>query len=89
MEKQNITMVIILDPSVAFDTVDHGVLLEIMKQHFRLTDTALKCLDEYLRLKVLQGMHRCLIFHSKETQLQCLSGIMQQSKHLHLLQSIN
>ena len=49
MEKQNITMVIILDLSAAFDTVDHEVLLEIMEQHFGFTDTTLEWLDEYLR----------------------------------------
>ena len=41
MEKQNITMVIILNQLVAFDTVNHAVLLEIMEQLFGLTDTAL------------------------------------------------
>ena len=62
MEKQNITMVIILDLSVAFATVDYKVLLEIMEQHFRLTDTALKWVDEYLRsrcFKVCKGNSYC------------------------------
>ena len=54
IEKQNITMVIILDLSVVFDTVDHEVLLEIMEQHFELSDTALKWLEEYLRPRCFQ-----------------------------------
>ena len=50
MEKQNITMVIILDLSVVFDTVDHEVLLDIMEQLLGFTDTStLKWLDKYLR----------------------------------------
>ena len=49
MEKQNITMVIILELSAVFDTVDHEVLLEIIEQHFRITDTTLGWLDKYLR----------------------------------------
>ena len=47
MEKQNITMVSILDLSVAFDALDHEVLLERLE--LRITDTALKWLDKYLR----------------------------------------
>ena len=51
--KQNITMVITLDLSAVFDTVDHEVLLEIM-EHFRLTDSAIKWLDKYLRPRCLK-----------------------------------
>ena len=49
MEKKNIIMVILLDLLAAFDTADHEVLLEITEQNFRLTDSALKWLDKYLR----------------------------------------
>ena len=34
MENQEITMVIILDPSPAIDTVDHDALLAILEKQF-------------------------------------------------------
>ena len=49
MEEQHITMMVILDLSVAFDTMDHNILLKILESQFRATDTALKWFDNYLR----------------------------------------
>ena len=51
MEKQYMTMVVILDLSVAFDIIDHNILLKIMESQFGVTDIALKCFDNYLRPK--------------------------------------
>ena len=38
MEDQHITLRVILDLSVAFDMVDHNVLLEILGSQFGVTD---------------------------------------------------
>ena len=49
MEEQNITMMVTLDLSAAFDTVDHNILLKILENQFGVTDTTLKWFDSYLR----------------------------------------
>ena len=49
MEEQHITMMGILDLSVAFDMVDHSIPLKILENQFGVTDTALRCFNNYLR----------------------------------------
>ena len=49
IEEQHITMTVILDLSAAFDIVDHYILFKILESQFRVTDTALKWFDSYLR----------------------------------------
>ena len=49
MEEQHIKIMVILDLAVAFDTVDHNILLKIFKSQFGVMETALKWFDSYLR----------------------------------------
>ena len=49
MERQEVTMVVLLDLSAAFDTVDHDLLLTIFQNRFGITGTALQWYDNYLR----------------------------------------
>ena len=42
MEKQQITMVVILYLSATFDTVDHNILLKILQNHYGIKDNALQ-----------------------------------------------
>ena len=49
MEDQHIQMMVILDLSVAFDMVDHDILLKILENQFWVTDTALRWFNNYLR----------------------------------------
>ena len=51
MGEQHITVMVILDLSVVFDMVDHNILLKILENQFGVTDTALKWVDNYLRLR--------------------------------------
>ena len=41
MEHKNITILVIIDLSAAFDTVDHKVLLEVLQKCFGVEGTAL------------------------------------------------
>ena len=49
MERKEVTAVIVLDMSAAFDTVDHDLLLDILHNRFGIADTALQWYQSYLR----------------------------------------
>ena len=49
MERQECTAVMACDLSAAFDTIHHGVLLEVMSENFGVKNTALLWFDSYLR----------------------------------------
>ena len=51
MEYQEVTALVAMDLSVAFDTVDHGILLDIMNKQFGVSGTALKWSNSYLHLR--------------------------------------
>ena len=49
MEKQLVTVVVILDLSAAFDTVDHDLLLEVLEKRFGIAGAARKWYTSYLK----------------------------------------
>ena len=49
MERKEVTAVIVLDMSAAFDTIDHDLLLDILHKRFGMADTALQWYQSYLR----------------------------------------
>lgn len=49
MEHQEISALMAIDLSAAFDTVDHDVLLDVLKVNFGVQDNALRWFDSYLR----------------------------------------
>jgi hypothetical protein len=48
MEKQQVTAVIALDLSAAFDTVDHDILSNVLQTNFGVSDSALEWFKTYL-----------------------------------------
>ena len=49
MENNKLTSIICLDLSAAFDTVNHSILLEVMRTYFGIADMVLDCISYYLR----------------------------------------
>ena len=57
-KKKNVTVLITLDLSMAFDTVDHSVLLTTLQRNFGIYGTALDWFKNYLaprNIKILIG----------------------------------
>ena len=48
MNKQHVSILVLLDLSAAFDTVDHAVLLRRLETSFGITDAALEWFSSYL-----------------------------------------
>ena len=54
MEYQEVTPLVAIDLSAAFDTVDHDMLLSVLSKKFGVVDNALKWFDAYLRPRGFQ-----------------------------------
>ena len=48
IEHKEITVVVALDLSAAFDAVDHEVLISVMEKRYGITVQALDCIKSYL-----------------------------------------
>ena len=76
MDNQEVTCLVLLDLSAAFNTVDHDLLLSRLHFRYRFDGTILNWIPSYLRSRTQQ----VLIGHntfSKPTQLKC--GVPQGS----------
>ena len=51
MECKWVTAMIIMDPSAAFNTVDHKILLEVLNKKFGIEGTSLQWFSSYIRLR--------------------------------------
>ena len=67
MERQEVTMVAIMDLSAAFDTEDHDIFLSILEKRFGIAETALEWFNSYLSPR---GFKVCInSCYSKEKDL--------------------
>ena len=48
MDNKEVTLLVLLDLSAAFDTTEHSILLNILQQDFRVVGTALNWFDSFL-----------------------------------------
>ena len=69
MERQDITTLIAIDLSAAFDTVGHNIVIEVLHRRFGVTETALERFASYLRPWF--GRVNVNNFYSIDKQLKC------------------
>ena len=74
MENQEITTIIILDLSAAFDTVDHDILLTVLKTHFGIGGEVIKWFENYLRLRYFKIYINGHCSSSKELKFSISQG---------------
>ena len=81
MNKQHVTLLVLLDLSEAFDTVDHNVLLSLLHSKFGISGTALEWLPSYLNGRsqhvMVQGnLSQSLNFDFGVPQASCLGPLL-------------
>ena len=54
IDRQDVTLLGLLDPSAAFDCVDHDILVDRLQQSFGICDVALAWIKSFLRGRTLQ-----------------------------------
>ena len=73
LDNKQVTCLILLDLSAAFDTVSHKLLLNHLKYHFRITGVVLKWLEEYLT-----GRHQWVVLGESTEQVMLEKVTLKQ-----------
>ena len=81
MEAQNVTLLVLLDLSAAFDTVRHEILLNRLKSRFGVDGKALECFALYLanrtqRVTVNDGLSSAFPLRQGVPQGSCLGSLL-------------
>ena len=75
MENQKVTLLVLIDLSAAFDTVDHGIALDVLHTRFGLSDTVLEWHKSYL-----SGRKQCVVLNGTRSNVFELAyGVPQGS----------
>ena len=48
MDNKEVTLLVLLDLTAAFDTIEHSILLNVLERDFGVSGTALKSFDSFL-----------------------------------------
>ena len=81
LERGQATVLVSLDLSAAFDTVDHSVLIDLLNHNFGLSNTTLEWVRSYLQdrklvVKIRQDHSACHTFNFSVPQGSCLGPVL-------------
>ncbi|CAB3982360.1 Hypothetical predicted protein [Paramuricea clavata] len=82
MDRQEVTLLVLIDLSAAFDTIDlHAILLETLEKDFGVTGNAVKWLTSYIserKQTILIKDHKSEVFNLQSGVLQgsCLDPLL-------------
>ena len=74
MENQNVAALSAIDLSAAFNTVDHNILLEVLKVKFGISSKALDWFNNYLRPRFCKVNMDCEYSTPQELSFSVLQG---------------
>ena len=63
-DSNHVSLLVLLDLSAAFDTVDHGILLDVLSRRFNITDTAFSWFQSYLN-----GRTQTVVYNEQQTDI--------------------
>ena len=80
-EKSDVTILVALDLSAAFDTVDHNILSAVLHNNYGITDSALEWLQSYLhnrqlKVKIKESTSASHTFNYSVPQGSCLGPVL-------------
>ncbi len=75
MDNEEVTLLVMLDMSAAFDTIDHNILIDILKNDFGVVDSARQWFISYLANRKQQ----VVIDRCKSSEFMVATGVPQSS----------
>jgi hypothetical protein len=75
MDNQEVVLLVMLDLSAAFDTIDHRILLDILEKDFGVIGNAKKRFMSFL----FERKQRVVIDHCKSSAFEVPTGVLQGS----------
>ena len=75
MSSKQVSALVLLDLSAAFDTIDHGILINRLKSCFGISDSAFSLLTSYLSCRT----QSVVIGQNRSSELPLLRGVPQGS----------
>ncbi len=71
MDRQEVTLLVLLDLSTAFDTIDHDIMINLLENDFGITDQALSWLKSFLTGR----KQRVVIGQQQSEDFDLISGV--------------
>ena len=79
MEKQLVTVVVILDLSAASNTVDHDLLLEVLEKHYGVVGTVRQWYTSYLKPRTFKVSIRGTTYQPRQLDYSVPQGSVQDA----------